>query len=329
MIDLTAIIPTCNRPEMACDLVRYLRHDLGWTCPIVLVDQSEDRGQELSRRLAEGAWPDVAHIPQTGRGAGRARNEAARRANSSWLLFLDDDVRPFSGYLNELEAFLQASPWSDAVTGKVQSRGDWQLYQDNPEEWSRQLPSAASPRRLPWSRTGLGPFLKTPRSPYETLAVGVSGGNLAVSRRAFFGVGGFDERIISFGTDQELGLRLWWYGYRTCYRPRLIVFHLHHSTGGNLDHKPRHRRRVDADSYYLFLRWFPGSLACLGSFLESIRSPRRVPRNFWWFLHALREARGLVREGPRYLSPPAPRELLSAADAATAATDTNPPSSAA
>ena len=41
----TVVVPTRNRPRAALELARYLRLELGWRCPIVIVDQS---GKELA-----------------------------------------------------------------------------------------------------------------------------------------------------------------------------------------------------------------------------------------------------------------------------------------
>jgi len=43
----TIIIPTRNRPEIAHELVLYIREELGWSMPIVIADQSEDGGERL------------------------------------------------------------------------------------------------------------------------------------------------------------------------------------------------------------------------------------------------------------------------------------------
>jgi glycosyltransferase involved in cell wall biosynthesis len=46
--DYTVIIPTRNRPASAFGLLKYLREQLGWECCIVVVDQSDDHGEELA-----------------------------------------------------------------------------------------------------------------------------------------------------------------------------------------------------------------------------------------------------------------------------------------
>jgi GT2 family glycosyltransferase len=75
-------------------------------------------------------------------------------------------------------------------------------------------------------------FTNSPRIGFGALTIGVASANLAIARRAFAGVGGFDEQIEGRGDDSELGVRLWWYGYRVSILPQPVAFHLREPHGG-------------------------------------------------------------------------------------------------
>jgi GT2 family glycosyltransferase len=105
-----------------------------------------------------------------------------------------------------------------------------------PARASGRLP--ARPRRVARRAGGHGArahaagFTNSPRIGFGALTIGVASANLAIARRAFAGVGGFDEQIEGRGDDSELGVRLWWYGYRVSILPQPVAFHLREPHGG-------------------------------------------------------------------------------------------------
>jgi GT2 family glycosyltransferase len=319
MNDFTVIIPTRDRPACVLALLQYLRQDLGWTCPVIVVDQSDDRGAALAAQLSTGELGTVRHQPQEERGTGVARNAGARLATTDWLLLLDDDVRPARGYLEALCRFIARNPWLDAVQPGLKQPDAWEAYRQDPERWLAERHSKPLARhRLPASRQADAVlwFMSNPRSRYQVLTIGVGSGNLAISRRAFEGVGGFDEHIEGRGDDADFGLRLWWYGYRTCVFPYAVAFHLREAQGGLRLVRPLWERLLDPEPaagwMYFYLKWFPGPI-----YRAQVRHhiwkavvvrPWVLPIKWLRLRRSIALAKARLRSGPRYLSPPVSRD---------------------
>jgi GT2 family glycosyltransferase len=317
----TVVVPTRNRPRTALELARYLRLELGWRCPIVLVDQSDDDGRELAAALRDAALDAVTHLPSRARGTGAARNAGVRAAGSEWLLFLDDDVRPAHGYLETLERYIDEHPWLDAVQPGLEQRAAWGAYQRDPEAWLRARRERRTHERLPppewWD--GAQWFTGSPRAGYETHTIGVASGNLAIARAAYVGAGGFDEQIVGRGDDSEFGLRLWWYGYTIRVCPHAVAFHLHEERGGTrgtLSWRERLLRPEPAVGWlYLYLKWFPGEpfrQLRAAQRRSALRRPWSYPIKLLRFRRSLRAAEARLREGARLFAPPVPRDELHA-----------------
>jgi cellulose synthase/poly-beta-1,6-N-acetylglucosamine synthase-like glycosyltransferase len=283
---------------------------LAWNCPIILVDQSDDEGAGIARLLSRCGFENVVHRVQKRRGTSAARNEGARWASTSWIIFIDDDVRPVEDYWNSLYSFISENPWVDAVQGAVEY--DWTQYCTDRNSWEykrKQLSGSRAISEQHWG--GLEWLLRTPRAKYSCMALGLGSGNLAVSRESFLSAGGFDEQCDGLGEDIEFGLRLWWYGYRACLCPDAVAFHLRAPFGGTRQQLSRWQSVFMPDPppslIYFLLKWFPGR-----PFWEEIakqsakwfRRPWVIPVKLVRLLHSMRVARERLRQGPRYLCEP-------------------------
>ena len=260
-ITFTVVVPTRNRAVLAFELVEHLRIRLGWSCPIVLVDQSDDQGAQLAGLLQKADFGNVSHCIQHKRGTSVARNEGARRVKTSWIVFIDDDVRAADNYLDRLHSFVSDNPWVDAVQGAVEY--EWDEYNTDRAQWEarrQKLDGTRLPAQRHWG--GLEYLLRTPKAKYPCMVLGLGSGNLAVSRKAFLAVGGFDEQCEGLGEDIELGLRLWWYGYRSCLCPDVIGFHLRAPHGGTRIQLSRWKTLFSPEPppslIYFLSKWFPG-----------------------------------------------------------------------
>jgi GT2 family glycosyltransferase len=295
---------------MAFELVEYLRTKLAWTCPIVLIDQSDDEGAELARLLRESCFRDVFQQVQHQRGTSAARNLGAGYVTSSWIIFIDDDVRPADDYLDNLHAFLEANPWVDAVQGKVEY--DWDEYNGDRIRWDAVHTRVNGTRQAAekhWG--GLEYLLRTPKAKYSCMVLGLGSGNLAISKAAFESAGGFDEQCEGLGEDIELGLRLWWFGYRSCLCPGVVGFHLRASYGGTRNERSRWQTLFNPEPpvslTYFLLKWFPGR-----PFWEEIskhaakwfRRPWVIPIKIIRLWRSMRIAKKRLIAGPRYLRAP-------------------------
>ena len=326
--DVSVVIPTLNRSDIVWGLVEYLRGQLRWHHPIILNDQSDDHGAALRSRLKASGLENVKVRVDGGIGTGRGRNRGALEAESEWLLFMDDDVIPLPSYLEEMAAFIEENPWIDAAEGRiVGSQLDWDAYRANPDAWMRRWEKQEGPgRRLrPPYVDGVNWLTSSARAPYPTSTIGICSCNLVIRRDVFLAVGGFDANIQGLGDDREIGVRLWWYGYRTQQCPTAHIFQLHHPVGGTRDgvsdcsssrKKVRGIPKLDSGLLYFYMKWFPGlptKQMILSHVLSGIRRrPWTLPALLRSVVQAYRCARQLQANGPQYVTDtdPIPRAEL-------------------
>jgi glycosyltransferase involved in cell wall biosynthesis len=300
---------------VALELLSYLRTELGWQCPIVVVDQSSDGGRQLAQLLESNPLPDIRHFRDHRRGTGAARNQGARLAETPWLLFLDDDVRPAREYWDALAEFVERNVWVDAVQGATEQRDAWQEYCRGDDRGSRDAACPMVRRRYPEHWSGVEWLTTIPWANYGALTIGTGSGNLAITRAAFFGAGGFDEQIEGLGDDREFGLRLWWYGYRAASCPGAVAFHLREPSGGiRSDGRSRMERLFAPEpspgAVYLYLKWFPGQPfreMVLRRLLNACRRPWTLPVKAIRLQRSVAIARRRVAAGPIHVSSPVAR----------------------
>ena len=301
-------------------MVRHLRSTLHWDADVVICDQSDDEGKALRNLLAQSEVKGVNHFYSPKRGASAARNEGAKYAQRGWIVFNDDDVRPAPDFLDRVAEVVEANPWVDALTTKIiQSDSATSLarsaegyYYDRDVvngKWRHEF----QPTMDPVTR-----FMQPPQCNFNALSIGIRTGLFAVRAEAFVGVGGFDENMMN-GEDRELGLRMWWYGYRVYFAAHAVSFHSVEREGGNRNGpalaETATRISPLVSMLYLHLKWFPG--VAYGDYVRRtfwrlLLSKRGLPRpdaigGLLDLFRAIKRARELLRRGPVYLNEPRPR----------------------
>jgi len=148
------------------------------------------------------SWLPVRILICSRLGLAAARNVGARAATGDWLLFLESRCQPTERLI---DGYQQALNGAIAYAGSIQAEGVdiFSRYYDMQE-------ILIPPPLL--DQAGERPnFLIT--------------ANALVWRRAFFQIGGFDERLdAAGGEDIDLGLRLWGIGPLS-YAPQALVIH--------------------------------------------------------------------------------------------------------
>ena len=134
MADFSVVICTRNRAEHLARTVDSLREQPGARFPIVVVDQSDSPDASLERRADEDALLTV--IPDTGRGATRARNLGCRAVESEWVVFLDDDCRPEPDWATEFDRAVREHPEAALFSGHVTAGGEFPSDDYLPVAWS-------------------------------------------------------------------------------------------------------------------------------------------------------------------------------------------------
>jgi GT2 family glycosyltransferase len=114
---IAIVICTRNRHRRLRRTLEALEAQGGAPTPILVVDQSDGEDAWLAERERQDARLRVMRDP--GRGTSRARNIGWRAAEADWLVYLDDDCVPESGWLDALEHEMRVHPDADYVSCQV------------------------------------------------------------------------------------------------------------------------------------------------------------------------------------------------------------------
>ena len=209
---ISVIVPTYERPDQLAECLRalaaqeYPRHRF----EVLVVDDGgmasvNGAVDSLRHRL------DVTLLTQSHAGPATARNHGAAYAKGSYLAFTDDDCRPAPDWLGSLSFSFALFPES-VLGGRTLNA----LVQ-NPYSTASQI---------------LGDYLQMCWNSTTTGATFFASNNLALPRKCFKAIGGFDagwDRAA--GEDRDLCDRLIEQGYRLVSVPNAVVRHAHVLTG--------------------------------------------------------------------------------------------------
>ena len=210
------IIATRDRPEALRSALEAADRALRVVrAEYIVVDQSEN---EASHDVCR-QFPDVQYVRSTSVGISHNRNRGAERAQSEWLLFLDDDAVLPDEFGRELQGVLARAEGVSLVAPLCVDPGG-RLMTDAPCERQARIRVAN-----PWC---------------------ASGGCLAVRRSVFLSIGGFDERFGAgrrWGSAEEtdLVLRLIQDGRACVVEPSLVFAHPRPLTRGRVGRRRAYR----------------------------------------------------------------------------------------
>lgn len=224
---VSIVVPTHDR---RASLERTLRalgeqtYPLAHVEVVVVADGCTDTTLDVSR----GAWPfSLRVIEQPRLGPSAARNRGAAATTGEILVFLDDDIEAFPGFL---AAHVLAHAGSEPVVGigylptQVQGRRDFFAIMLR-AWWETMFERMREPGR---------------RYVYSDLL----SGNFSIRRALFTGVGGFNEALRCH-EDYELGLRLIAGGARLQFVPAAAGWHHEHTDLGRALRRKRDEGRAD------------------------------------------------------------------------------------
>ena len=203
----TVIICSRNRPAMLHAAIRSILAGEVRPAEIVVVDQSDQRDDQLALGSVDGC--EVRYLWDEGRGVSRARNLGLEAARTEMVVFTDDDVYVDRAWLgNMVRALTQLGP-TGIVTGRVlatasETEGGW----------------------APALVAGDVPAIHEGRVPMDVLEAG----NMAAYRERLRALRGFDPAlgpgtVFPAGEDNDMGLRLLAAGSRIRYEPTAIIYH--------------------------------------------------------------------------------------------------------
>jgi GT2 family glycosyltransferase len=267
-VDASVVVASRNRPALLRDAVASILEGTALPVEIVVIDQS-DAPLEAIERLAREDCP-VRHIHSPTRGLSRENNLGATAAKSDLLVFTHDDVRVDREWLATLVAKAASAGAEATVTGRV-------LAAEVKEGWFAPSLMESTVARTFAGRAGIEKLYPM---------------NMAIPRRLFDSVGGFDPRIgpgtdYPAAEDNDLCYRLLRAGSVVVYEPGAIVYHRAWRS-----ERERNRLRYDygrgQGAYYAkhlslrdrtMLRRALNDVVRRSAYVvvQLVRSPRRVP----------------------------------------------------
>lgn len=221
------VICTHKRPQALAGCLAAIAPEIAARREVIVVDNDPDAESEAVVRAVAG----VSYVREPCPGLSRARNAGIAAATGEIVVFVDDDVRPESGWA---DALLQAFD-NDAVAIVCG------LALPDALETEAQI---AFQYKLGFGGMQLAPlrfdagFLQGWRRGVPVWQIG-AGANMAVRRSTALQLGGFDERIGpgaagGCGDDSEFWHRALFSGAVIHYEPLSIVRHQHRRGWSNL-----------------------------------------------------------------------------------------------
>jgi glycosyltransferase involved in cell wall biosynthesis len=276
VIDVSVVIPTCDRPARLLALLENLERSIHPIREVIVVDSGDECVEPA--RLTAFPHLTVTYLRER-RSVCAQRNVGIRRARGTWIFLCDDDMEVPSDYVARLDAHIAAHPECGAASGRWLERragGEWTA--DQPEKsplvllwkylfelgvWGEIQCGSRPPRALAsWlerryrargnciSQAGWpvitqagGAFYRTP-----VFSLGAS-----VVRRDWLLASPYDETLDSHGIGDN-------YGVAIGFPPEGIhvvndaYVHHHRSEANRLAAAAAHRKRILALDYFIRTR---------------------------------------------------------------------------
>lgn len=188
---------------------------------IILADNASQDG---SKTWVEHNFPDIKiALFDKNYGYCGGNNRAVPHANGDILLFLNNDVRVESDWLHGLSECFQKDPSVAAVQPKMLSDKQPEYF-----EYAGAAGGYLDRFGYPFCRGRIFDTLEKDRGQYnnETEILWASGAALAVRKKAFNELGGFDEDFEFHMEEIDLCWQLWNTGYSVRFCPHSTVYHL-------------------------------------------------------------------------------------------------------
>jgi hypothetical protein len=192
---------------------------------IIFVDNnSEDGSVQFVRSRFNSNFIKVIELDKN-YGFSIGNDIGAKYAKGDYLIFLNPDTKTHTDWLKELVSVLE----KDSLIGIAQPKI---LLMDK-----RHFDSAGgyiNPYGLVWVR-GVGEEDQGQYNDIEEIFC-AKGAALAIRRRVWEELGGFDSIFFIYNEETDLCWRAWNHGYKVVYVPRAKVFHLGGAVLNNIPH---------------------------------------------------------------------------------------------
>lgn len=226
---ISIVIPTRNRTQHLAKCLNSLQKLSQRPHEIIVVDNAPSSN---TTKILVSQIPNVRYIVEPEASASKARNTGLVNATGEIVAFIDDDMTAHPDWLLQLQKCFD-NPEVMAVTGLVlPGELTTQAQQIFEEHWSfnRGFYQVNFDRKFFEQHQHLG---------VPVWLMGGSG-NMAVRRRVFDLIGGFDERLgagkkaAGCSEDSEFCYRLLAEGFLCRYEPKAVAYHYHRQDLTNL-----------------------------------------------------------------------------------------------
>jgi len=208
---LSVVVCTVNRYEHLLACLRTILDNPGQDFEVLVVDQND---AETHRRAMAAVGPDprLRWILSSVRGLSHARNRALQDARGPVIAFTDDDCRVPPDWVERITAAFRADPEVSLLFGAAILRPE-----DRARGWGAEFE--------PHHRRELQHALPDGRTVWGV------GANMAIHRRVFERVGGFDPMLgagapFHAGEEIDLTIRSICEGFKVLQTPEVSVLHL-------------------------------------------------------------------------------------------------------
>lgn len=177
MTRLSIVICTYNRERYIAESVRAALNqtaskDLYQV--IVVNNNSQDRTDEICRKLLEEDKLQFDYFIETNQGNSFARNRGIHESKGEIIAFIDDDAMMEPAYVSNLLDFYRNNPGVDAVGGRIYPR-----YEEKKANWLSPvlmpliaaLDMGNSPRPFRWGKFPIGANMSFRRQVFEKIGV--------------------------------------------------------------------------------------------------------------------------------------------------------------
>ncbi|MCI0351529.1 MAG: glycosyltransferase family 2 protein [Acidobacteriales bacterium] len=277
---ITVIIPSLRRPDLVTACLESLSHQ---TLPHsdfeVLVVENEGREQDPSPEIP-ASLQVMRILLAHNLGTTASINHALTLSNSSYVLFLNNDVELEPNFMSALLEVLENDPSLGFATPQLLQARD-----------RNRLDGAGDAMLLGGGAYRLG-YSDTISDQFNVPGEALAGcGAATMYRRAMIAdTGGLDEDFFAYLEDLDVALRGRLLGWKGAYVPSAVAYHIGSATLGDAIH-PRIIRLLTRNQILLVTKNYPASLL-----LRLL--PRILVYQLLWFVLALkRRALGAYVKG--------------------------------
>ncbi len=251
---VTIIVLTYNGSSMTLDCLAAVKSFTLLPYEVILVDNGSNIAEkEILQRglklLTEFPFRLIQHTHNIGYTA--ANNDAARVAHGEILVLLNNDVIVTSGWLEPLVDFLEKHPSAAACQPKLHSFAEKDYF-----DYAGGAGGFLDAFGYPFTRGRIFNHIEKDYGQYDTIKEisWATGACLAVNKKAFFEIHGFDEYLLRYCEEVDLCIRLREKNYKIYCVPQSLVYHYGAYTNDkNLSNKTYliHRNHM-----YLILKYY-------------------------------------------------------------------------